>query len=121
MALTLLDKLWQRHSIADLGEGFHLLFVDRHLLNDLAGRGFLTLNRRGLPLKHPELTFATADHTVATLWNADADPRGLHNDYVKNLRENCRDPRIPLCSTSTMLATASFTSSPPSRVWRCRA
>jgi 3-isopropylmalate/(R)-2-methylmalate dehydratase large subunit len=88
VALTLLDKLWQRHSIADLGEGFHLLFVDRHLLNDLAGRGFLTLNRRGLPLKHPELTFATADHTVATLWNADADPRGLHNDYVKNLREN---------------------------------
>ena len=90
MALTLLDKLWQRHSIADLGEGFHLLFVDRHLLNDLAGRGFLTLNRRGLPLKHPELTFATADHTVATLWNADADPRGMHNDYVKNLRENQR-------------------------------
>jgi 3-isopropylmalate/(R)-2-methylmalate dehydratase large subunit len=88
VALTLLDKLWQRHSVADLGEGFHLLFVDRHFLNDLAGRGFLTLNRRGLPLKHPELTFATADHTVATLWNAQADPRGLHNDYVKNLREN---------------------------------
>jgi 3-isopropylmalate/(R)-2-methylmalate dehydratase large subunit len=88
VALTLLDKLWQRHSIADLGEGFHLLLVDRHLLNDLAGRGFLTLNRRGLPLQHPELTFATADHTVATLWNAHTDPRGLHNDYVKNLRDN---------------------------------
>ncbi len=88
MALTLLEKLWQRHSVADLGEGFHLLFVDRHLLNDLAGRGFLTLNRRGLPLRHPELTFATADHTVATLWNADVDPRGVHNDYVQNLRKN---------------------------------
>lgn len=88
MGLTLLDKLWQRHSIADLGEGFHLLFVDRHLLNDLAGRGFLTLNRRNLPLRHPELTFATADHTVATLWNAAADPRGLNNAYVKNMREN---------------------------------
>ena len=88
MALTLLEKLWQQHSIADLGEGFHLLFVDRHLLNDLAGRGFLTLNRRKLPVPHPELTFATADHTVATLWNAHADPRAAHNDYVKNLREN---------------------------------
>ena len=51
MALTLLEKLWQQHSIADLGEGFHLLFVDRHLLNDLAGRGFLTLNRRKLPVR----------------------------------------------------------------------
>jgi len=88
VALTLLDKVWQRHSVADLGEGFHLLFVDRHLLNDLAGRGFLTLNRRGLPLRHPELTFATADHTVATLWNAQEDPRGINNAYAKNLREN---------------------------------
>jgi 3-isopropylmalate/(R)-2-methylmalate dehydratase large subunit len=88
VALTLLEKLWRRHSVADLGEGFHLLFVDRHLLNDLAGRGFLTLNRRGLPLRHPELTFATADHTVATLWNADQDSRGMHNGYIKNLREN---------------------------------
>ena len=108
MALTLLDKLWQRHSIADLGEGFHLLFVDRHLLNDLAGRGFLTLNRRGLPLQHPELTFATADHTVATLWNAAADPRGLHNDYVKNLEKMPR-PTASICSTSAMPAMASFT------------
>ena len=120
MALTLLDKLWQRHSIADLGEGFHLLFVDRHLLNDLAGRGFLTLNRRGLPLRHPELTFATADHTVATLWNADADPRGLHNDYVKNLRENAATHGFHLF-TSAMPAMASFTSSPPNKAWRSRA
>ena len=86
MSLTLLDKLWQQHSIADLGEGFHLLLVDRHLLNDLAGRGFLTLNRRELPLRHPELTFGTADHTVATLWNAHVDPDAVRNDYVTNMR-----------------------------------
>jgi 3-isopropylmalate/(R)-2-methylmalate dehydratase large subunit len=88
VALTLLDKLWRQHSIADLGEGFHLLLVDRHLLNDLAGRGFLALNRRKLPLRHPELTFGTADHTVATLWNAHVDPRAEQNDYVRNMRAN---------------------------------
>jgi 3-isopropylmalate/(R)-2-methylmalate dehydratase large subunit len=90
VAVTLLDKLWQSHSIADLGEGFHLLLVDRHLLNDLAGRGFVALNRRNLPVRHPELTVATADHTVATLWNARTDPHALQNDYVRNLRENAK-------------------------------
>ncbi len=85
---TLFDKIWQRHVIRDLGEGFALLLVARHLLNDMAGRGLLTLNRRDLPLPHPELTFAVPDHTVATLWNADSDPTGSGNPYVLNLREN---------------------------------
>lgn len=83
---TLFDKLWQRHVVADLGDGFQLLLVDRHLMNDMAGRGFLTLNERGLPLAHPELTFATADHTPATLPRAgDAE-----NPYVSNLRHNAQ-------------------------------
>ena len=82
---TLFDKVWDRHVVEDLGDGFQLLFIDRHLLNDMAGRGFITLNRRELPLAHPELTFAVADHTVATLRpGADGDA----NPYVANLRDN---------------------------------
>lgn len=96
MARTLFDKIWQRHSVTDLGEGFHLFFVDRHLVNDVAGRGFLTLNRRGLPLRYPELTFATADHTVATLWNAGDDPSAARNPFVANLRENAAKHRFRL-------------------------
>jgi 3-isopropylmalate/(R)-2-methylmalate dehydratase large subunit len=88
MAETFFDKVWRRHSIQDLGDGFHLLAVDRHFVNDMAGRGFVTLNRRSLALRHPERTFAVADHTVATLWNADEDPGALRNPYATNLREN---------------------------------
>jgi 3-isopropylmalate/(R)-2-methylmalate dehydratase large subunit len=88
MGRTLFHKLWERHVVKDLGDGFSLLFVDRHMINDMAGRGFLTLNKRNLPLSHPELTFAGADHTVATLWNAGANRRPLDNPYVNNLREN---------------------------------
>jgi 3-isopropylmalate/(R)-2-methylmalate dehydratase large subunit len=29
------DKIWKGHEIADLGDGFSLLHVDRHLLHDL--------------------------------------------------------------------------------------
>ncbi len=88
MAETLFDKIWRRHSVADLGEGFHLIFVDRHMMNDISAGGFVALNRRGLSLAHPELTFATPDHTIATLGNADRDPSAADNRYVAGLRES---------------------------------
>ena len=59
---TLFDKLWERHVVQDLGEGFALLHVDRHVLPDFNGSAFRRLADRGLPVRHPELTFATADH-----------------------------------------------------------
>ena len=33
---TLLDKIWAAHSVADLGEGWTLLHIDRNLLHDLS-------------------------------------------------------------------------------------
>src|ERR1043166_1600305 len=83
---TLFEKIWQRHVIADLGEGFALLHVDRHVVPDFNGNAFGALARRGLPVRNPELTFATADHSVAT------DPRGpdrrqLNNPFIQALRE----------------------------------
>jgi 3-isopropylmalate/(R)-2-methylmalate dehydratase large subunit len=93
---TLFDKIWQRHVVADLTDGFYLVFVDRHLLNDLAARGFLTLEKRGLAVRHPELTFATADHTVATLATADPQREGVDNPYVKNLRASTEKHGITL-------------------------
>ncbi|MFF5989469.1 3-isopropylmalate dehydratase large subunit [Prauserella flavalba] len=90
MARTLFEKVWSRHVVRDLGDGFSLLFVDRHMVNDVVGRGLLTLNRRGLRVQHPELTFAGADHTVATLWNATEDERTTGNPFVTNLRDNAR-------------------------------
>ncbi|GLH76660.1 3-isopropylmalate dehydratase large subunit 1 [Bradyrhizobium sp. SSBR45G] len=89
-AKTLFDKIWDRHVIKDLGDGFSLIFVDRHMVNDMAGRGFLTLNKRGLPVAHPEFTFAAADHTVATLEARKASAKPDDNPYAVNLRDNSR-------------------------------
>ena len=96
MLKTLFDKIWQCHVVADLGDGFCLLFVDRHLLNDLAARGFLTLKNRKLTVRNPDLTFATPDHTVATLWNADVAREGSANPYVVNLRKGAIEYGIKL-------------------------
>jgi 3-isopropylmalate/(R)-2-methylmalate dehydratase large subunit len=83
---TLFEKLWSRHVVAGLGDGFALLYVDRHLLNDLAAQGFLTLGKRALGVRRADLTFGTPDHTVATLANASPE-RENANPYVVNLRE----------------------------------
>jgi 3-isopropylmalate/(R)-2-methylmalate dehydratase large subunit len=64
---TLFAKLWQAHTLADLGDNAYLLHVDRHLLHDLGGSsGLLDLKRRGLKVHSPELTFATPDHTISS-------------------------------------------------------
>ena len=64
---TLFDKVWADHLIAELGDGFCLLHVDRHLLHDLGGpRGLADLAKRGLPVRNPDLTFATPDHAISS-------------------------------------------------------
>ncbi|MBV9521535.1 MAG: 3-isopropylmalate dehydratase, partial [Alphaproteobacteria bacterium] len=56
---TLFDKVWDRHVVADLGDGAALLHIDRHLLHDLSGsRGLRDIKARGYRLRNPELTFA---------------------------------------------------------------
>ena len=66
-AKTLFDKLWDSHVVADLGDGTALLHVDRHFVHDLVGGpAFAELERRGIPVHSPELTFATPDHVVSS-------------------------------------------------------
>jgi 3-isopropylmalate/(R)-2-methylmalate dehydratase large subunit len=68
MALTLFDKVWRAHVVRDLGDGWALLHIDRHLLHDLSGAPALDdLVRRKLAFRNPELAFATPDHVVASM------------------------------------------------------
>ena len=64
---TLFDKIWDAHVVADLGDGWVLLHVDRQLLHDLSGgRALEELAERGLPVLNPALAFATPDHAVSS-------------------------------------------------------
>ena len=64
---TIIDKIWDLHVIRDLGDGWALLHIDRHLLHDLAGGAVIgAVTERGIGVRNPELTFATPDHAVPT-------------------------------------------------------
>jgi len=89
-ALTLFDKLWDAHLVADLGDGVALLHVDRHLLHDLSGHGALKeLERRGLAVRNPELAFAVPDHVVSTEPGRSGGNADWSNMHIDGLRAGC--------------------------------
>jgi len=64
---TLFDKIWDTHVVRDLGDGWALLHIDRHLLHDLSGSASLAdMAERGLAVHDSDLVFATPDHAVST-------------------------------------------------------
>lgn len=68
MARTLFEKIWGAHVVKELGDGWALLHIDRHLLHDLSGPPALAeVARRGLKVRDPELVFATPDHAVSSM------------------------------------------------------
>ncbi|AHE54438.1 3-isopropylmalate dehydratase large subunit [Sphingomonas sanxanigenens] len=68
MGLTLFEKIWNAHAIADLGDGVGLLLIDRVMLHERTGSVALeSLAEAGRPVMAPAQIFVTMDHIVDTL------------------------------------------------------
>jgi 3-isopropylmalate/(R)-2-methylmalate dehydratase large subunit len=92
---TFLDKVWDAHVVASLGDGYDLVHIDRHLLHDLSAPGVLrAMQERGLPVHSPELTFATADHCISSAPGRTVDTTELSARRVPVLRERCAAEQI---------------------------
>ena len=90
-ARTLFDKVWHRHTILVRPDGATLLHVGRHLVHDGSRAGFRALAEKGLQLRHPERTFGTPDHYVATTGNTLSDiAEPFRREMVEALTENGR-------------------------------
>ena len=64
---TLFDKIWDLHTVGTLETGETQLFIGLHLIHEVTSpQAFRMLEERGLPVLHPERTFATVDHIVPT-------------------------------------------------------
>ncbi|WP_043839404.1 3-isopropylmalate dehydratase large subunit [Muricoccus aerilatus] len=96
MPSTLLDKLWNPHAVADLGDGWSLLHVDRILMHDLSGwRAMEEMRERGLAVRAPALTFATPDHAVSTVPGRTGDEPGPGLRLRAGLRDGAARNGIP--------------------------
>ena len=97
MAKTLFDKIWESHVVADLGEGWALLHIDRVLLHDLSGARALTeITDRGYRLARPDLVFATPDHAVSTLPGRTSETFAGGARTLANLRIKAKETGIRL-------------------------
>ncbi len=64
---TLLDKIWDAHVVTILPDGMTLLYVDRHLVNEVTSpQAFAGLRAAGRAVRRPGTTLAVADHNVPT-------------------------------------------------------
>jgi len=94
---TMFDKVWEQHSIAQLGSGFELLHVDRLMMHDFGGpMSFAAMNERGLDVANPELVYATPDHLVTSEPGQLGGMDDTRSGYIDELREQCAEKGIQL-------------------------
>jgi 3-isopropylmalate/(R)-2-methylmalate dehydratase large subunit len=89
MPRTLYDKLWDSHAVTQNADGGSLIYVDRHLVQEVSSpQAFQSLIDAGRTLRRPLTHLAVADHAVPTAMRGGpiADP--LANAQVQRLEEN---------------------------------
>jgi 3-isopropylmalate/(R)-2-methylmalate dehydratase large subunit len=92
---TLFDKIWDSHVIRDLGDGWALLHIDRHLLTDGSGpAAFEDLRTRGLHAHDPDLVFATPDHVISSQPGRDGTTFKPGAKFWLALRDGARQEKV---------------------------
>ena len=87
--LSLYDKLWTSHVAASYGDDEALIYIDRHLVQEVSSPlAFDGLKRRRLPIRRTDATIAVADHAVPT-FERKKTLAGLAAKQVTRLEENC--------------------------------
>jgi 3-isopropylmalate/(R)-2-methylmalate dehydratase large subunit len=91
---TLLQKIWDSHVVAQEEGAPAVLYVDRHLVHEVTSpQAFTGLRSRKLKVRRPDLTTATADHSIPTRGPViDAQAAA----QLRQLEENCREFGVPL-------------------------
>jgi 3-isopropylmalate/(R)-2-methylmalate dehydratase large subunit len=92
MGRSLLDKVWDAHTVRELPSGQTQLFIGLHLVHEVTSpQAFQMLREQGLGVLFPERTFATVDHIIPTDTRqrpyADSQAEGMMSAIERNCRE----------------------------------
>jgi len=99
---TLFEKIWDAHQVAaETAATPAVLYVDLHLVHEVTSpQAFSELRARGLPVRRPDLTVATMDHSTPTT------PRGSGGAFpivdvlgaaqLAELERGCAEFGVPL-------------------------
>jgi 3-isopropylmalate/(R)-2-methylmalate dehydratase large subunit len=97
MGKTLLQKVWELHTVRSLPTGQTQLFVGLHLVHEVTSpQAFDALRSRGWHVAFPDRTFATVDHIVPTRERQRPFLDVMAEGMMSALERNCRDFGVPL-------------------------
>ncbi len=102
MARTLLDKVWEAHTVRTLPSGQTQLLIGLHLIHEVTTpQAFQMLKDLKLKVRMPERTFGTLDHIIPTTDQTRpyADP--MAEDMAAHMYRNTKEFGLPLFDMAT--------------------
>jgi 3-isopropylmalate/(R)-2-methylmalate dehydratase large subunit len=93
---TLVEKIWDGHVAASELGAPSILAIDLHLVHEVTSpQAFTGLRERGIKVRKPGQTVATADHSIPTTDPALPILDELAVKQLAQIEENCREFGIP--------------------------
>jgi 3-isopropylmalate/(R)-2-methylmalate dehydratase large subunit len=93
---TIVEKIWDAHVVGERPGAPTLLYIDLHLVHEVTSpQAFAGLRERGLKVRRPDLTVATADHSIPTTGRSLPIVDTIAANQLAQLEKNCRDFGIP--------------------------
>ena len=100
--MTLFERVWSDHVVVpESADTPAVLYIDLHLIHEVTTpQAFSVLRELGLPVRRPDLTLATMDHStpttpVASFRDLDIVGESAANQ-IRQMEENCSDFGIDL-------------------------
>lgn len=96
MTKTIIDKVWEKHTVMQEENKPGLLYIDLHLLHEVTSpQAFAGLREKNRKVRRPDLCFATMDHNIPTK-NRFVIDDSIALKQIQTLEENCREYGIHL-------------------------
>src|SRR6187200_3402462 len=97
MGQTLLQKVWDAHTVRRLPTGQTQLFIGLHLVHEVTSpQAFDMIKARGWRVTFPNRTFATVDHIAPTANRQRPFLDTMAEAMMSSLERNCAEHGIPL-------------------------
>ena len=96
--LTMFEKIWNKHIVAEPKDQPEILYIDLHLVHEVTSpQAFEGLRINNRKVRRPDLTIATVDHNITT---DDTRTQIIKDEIarkqVETIRENCKSNNITL-------------------------
>ena len=94
---TLVEKIWDDHVVVEDEGAPAVIAIDLHLVHEVTSpQAFTSLRARGLRVRRPDRTVATADHSTPTTPRCLPIIDAMAAAQVRQLEANCAEFGIPI-------------------------